>query len=206
MISESFSYDSPVSVASKHFEDELVRPQPEHCKVVRQQPGGGTRARASPTPIITAGADPKTPAARHPLQSPRAIPGRARRRSTRGDEGARTKPKPPPPPSPPKGNRRPLVVTQDPKSAFVDIVVEPRGAGRRRGPPLPPIPTPTPEHSAADIEAPDCSVTRAPTPQLADKKPVFDDGGHWGHFLYLDEKGAHPCSWLKRNPKAPRPA
>ena len=80
MISESFSYDSPVSVASKHFEDELVRPQPEHCKVVRQQPGGGTRARASPTPIITAGADPKTPAARHPLQSPRAIPGRARRR------------------------------------------------------------------------------------------------------------------------------
>ncbi|KAH8085082.1 voltage-gated potassium channel [Aureococcus anophagefferens] len=79
---------------------------------------------------------------------------------------------------------------QDPKSAFVDIVVEPRGAGRRRGPPLPPIPTPTPEHSAADIEAPECSVTRAPTPQLADKKPVFDDGGHWGHFLYLDEKGA----------------
>ncbi|KAH8070937.1 voltage-gated potassium channel [Aureococcus anophagefferens] len=102
MISESFSYDSPVSVASKHFEDELVRPHPEHCKVVRQQPGG-RRGRASPTPIITAGADPKTPAARHPLQSPRIPAARRRQQATR----ARTKPKPPPPPSPPKGNRRP---------------------------------------------------------------------------------------------------
>ena len=43
MISESFSYDSPVSVASKHFEDELVRPRPEHCKVVGR---GAFRQRA----------------------------------------------------------------------------------------------------------------------------------------------------------------
>ena len=165
------SYDSPVSVTTKHLDE------PAQGAAQRGTAGSGRRGAGSPN-ICEVSTDPEVAGRFFESRSP----PRNRRRSSRGDEGARAKPKPPAH-GPKTPRRAPASATKEAKQhrSWVDVDVEDvafddleaieRGERplraqtprpRRQKPTPPRGPAPSREPSATDVSE---AATRAPTPQ-----------------------------------------